>query len=91
MEAPRHIQPALIDGKGLHQVGIALIDIVDQAGIAVVFLVMGGEKDQARALFPGLPDGLGGFDAKGLGPFVFGQDDAVAAFGVAANRHGGIL
>ena len=49
--------------------------------------MVGGEEDQLRALFPGLPDGLRRLDPKALGGLVFGQDDAVAALRVAAHRH----
>ena len=41
-----------------------------------------------RALLLCLPDGLRRAHAKALGGLVFGQDDAVAALGVAAHRRG---
>ena len=53
----------------------------------MVFLVVGGEEDELRALLPGLPDGLGGLYLELFGRFVFRQDDAVAAIGIAAHRH----
>ena len=73
--------------KRLNQVSIAAINGVDQLGIVVVFVVMSREKDQLGALFPGLPDCLGGLDLKLFGRLVFGQNDAVTAVGVAADSH----
>ena len=64
------------------------IAVVDQSGIVMIFLVMGGQQLQFRTLLPRLPDGLGRLDAIALGQFVFGEDDAVAAFRVAAYCHG---
>ena len=87
VQGTRHVQPALINAEGLHQVGVALIDTVDQLGIVAVLVMVGGEEDQVGTLFPCLPDGFGGLDLEVLGGLVLGQDDAVAGGGVAADRH----
>ena len=87
MEGTGDIQPAFVDAEGLHQIGVFPVDPVDTAGIVPVLVVVCGEEDQVGTFLPGLPDGFGGFDAKGLGRFVLGQDNAVAAFRVAADRH----
>ncbi|SCI76607.1 Uncharacterised protein [uncultured Flavonifractor sp.] len=81
------VQPALVDGEGFHQVGKPVIDGVDNAGVLPVLVPVGREEHQVGALLPGLPDGLGGFHAHGLGWLVLGQNDAVAGFGVAAHGH----
>ena len=53
----------------------------------VVFLVVGPQKDQLGAFFSGLPHGLGGLDFELFRRLVLGQDDPVAAGGIAAHRH----
>ena len=82
------IQPALVDAEGLHQVGVLLVDGVDLLGDLPVQGVMGRQQHQARALPPGLPDGLRRLDAVFLGGFIFCQDDAVAGGGVSTDRRG---
>ena len=82
-----NVQPALVDAKGLHQIGVPLIDGVDPLGPQPVLVVVGGEEDEIGAFPPGLPDGLRRLDLEFLGRLVLGQDDAVAALRVAAHRH----
>ena len=81
------IQPAFIDAEGFHQIGIFLIDLIDQTGVFAVRLTMGRHQHQIGAFALGLPDGLGRLDAVAFGQFVFSEDDAVAAFRVAADGH----
>ena len=88
VEGAGHIQPALINGERLHQIGKPVIDGVNQLGVMAVFFMVGGKEDQTGAFSLGLPHGLGGLDPEGLGGLVFGQDDPVAAFRVSAHRHG---
>ena len=66
VEGPRHVQPALVDAEGLHQVGVPAVDFPGQLGIIAVFFVVGGQEDQARTFPLGLPDGLGGFTPPAL-------------------------
>ena len=40
-----HIQPALVNAEGFHQIGVLLIDGVDPFGHFRILFVMGGEKD----------------------------------------------
>ena len=87
VESARHVQPALVDGKGLHQVGVPFVNGVDFPGIFPVLTVVGGEEDQVGALPAGLPDGLGGLDLECLGRLIFGQNDPVTAIWVAAHRY----
>ena len=87
VEGAGDIQPALVNAEGLHQIGVLLIEAVDLPGEVPVPPVVGGEEDQAGTFALGLPDGLGGLDPEGLGRLVFGQDNAMAAVGVAAHRH----
>ena len=89
MQRAGHVQPALVDGEGLHQIGIALIDGVDLFGIVPVLPMMGAQQRQVRAFPAGLPDGLGGLHAERLGAFVLGQNDPVAGFRVPAYRDRG--
>ena len=87
MEAAGDIQPALVDAKGLDQVGEALIDVVDADGPHFVQVVMGRQKHEAGALLFGLPDRLSRLYSVLFGGFVLGQDDAVAGPWVAADGH----
>ena len=87
VEGAGYIQPALVDGEGLHQVGVPLVHRVDPPGVVPVLPVVGGEEHQLRALAPGLPDGLGGLHLVPLGGLVLGQDDPVAGIWIAAHRH----
>ena len=87
-QGPRHIQPALVDAEGLHQVCIPAVDLPGQAGVIPVLVMVGGQKQQGRALPPGLPNGLRRLYPLGLGRLVLGQDDPVAGRRVPADRHG---
>ena len=87
VHAPGDVQPALVDAEGLHQVGVLSIDLVDEPGELLVALAVGRQENQIRALLPRLPDGLRRLHAAALGRLVFSQDDALAAGGVAADRH----
>ena len=87
VEGARHVQPALVDAEGLHQIGVVLVHTVDLLGKLPVHAVVGGKEHQVGTLPLGLPDGLRRLDLKFFGRLVFGQDDAVAALRVAAHRH----
>ena len=87
VQAAGHVQPALVNAEGLHQIGEPVVYFVDAPGIFPVQLVVGRQQHQSRTLLPRLPDRLRRFDAPALGRFVLGQDDAVAGLGVAAHRH----
>ena len=91
MESACHVQPALINAKGLHQISKPFIQGVDSLGHSPIFVMVGGQQHQVRAFLPGLPDGFRRLDPKSLGPLVFCQDNAVAALGIAAHRHRLIL
>ena len=82
-----HVQPAFVHREGLHLIGEVQVDGVDAAGHGLIFLVMGRQQDQVRALAPGLPDGLGGLHAHFLCGHVLRQDDAVAALRVSCDGH----
>ena len=87
MKGAGDVQPALVDAKGLHQVGVLLVKGIYFTGKILVQPVVGGEEDQAGALFLGLPDGLRRLYLEDLGRLVFGQDDTVAAGRIAADGH----
>ena len=89
--APRHVQPAFVDAEGLHLLGIALIDGVDHLRPAGIVLVMRRHQHQLGAFCLGFADGLRCLHAEALGQLVFGKNDPVAAFGVAAHRHGDLF
>ena len=86
--AARNVQPAFVDAEGLHQIGILIVYCVDDFTIMQVFFAAGGQQYQVGAFAQGLPDGFGGGDAEDFGGLVFGQNDAVAGFGIAADGHG---
>ena len=88
VEGVRHVQPALVDAEGLHQIGVLIVDSVDPPGVLPVEPVVGRQEDQLRAFLPGLPDGLRRPDAEALGGVVLRQDDAVTGRGVPADGHG---
>ena len=48
---------------------------------------MGGHQFEAGAFAPGLPDCFGGLHTVFLCRLILGEDDAVPAFGVSADRH----
>ena len=85
------IQPAFINAKGLHLLGVTGVDGVDDLGPVGIFLMMGRHQHQIGALLFGLPDGLGGFHSKALCQLIFCQNDTMAALRVAADRHGNRL
>ena len=91
MAAARNIQPAFVNAKGLHKVGILGVDGVDFLGVNMVEVVVGRKKHQIGALLFGLPDGFCRGYAALFGELVFGKDNAVAGGGVAADGHGNIL
>ena len=81
------IQPAFIQAKGLHQRGIAPADGAHAARKSQVHPLVGGHQGQGGALLPGLPQHIAGLDAAGFGLLGFGQHNAVAQLGVAANHN----
>ena len=83
-----HVQPALVNAEGLHQVGVLVVDLVDLPGVLVVQAVVRRQEHQAGALLFGLPDSLRRLDAIFFRGLVFGQNDAVAGRGVPADRRG---
>ncbi len=83
-----HIQPALVQTEGLHPVGVVLVNLFGQLRKIGIALMMGRHQLEARALAHGLPDGLGGLHAFGLGKHIFRQYNAVAAFLVPGHGHG---
>ena len=85
--AARHVKPRLVDAERLDLVGVALVDLVDQPGVFDVLPPVGRHEGEAGAFALCLPDRLGGGHAEFFGPLVFGEDDAVTAFRVAAHRH----
>ena len=91
VEAAGDVQPALIDAERLHQIGVLTVDGVDPAGVVGVQAVVGRQQYQVGALLFSLPYCLRRLDAHLLGGFVFGQNDAVAGGGVAADGHRYIL
>ena len=91
VHAAGDVQPALVHAEGLHQIGVVAVELVDLAGILPVQSVVGGEEHQPGGFLLGLPDGLRRLDAQLLGVFVFGQNDAVAGGGIAADGHRQVL
>ena len=87
MEGAGEVQPALVNAEGLDQVGVVLVKEIHFIGKLLIQPVVGREEDQVGALFLGLPDGLRRLDLEGLGGLVLGQNNPVAAVGVAAHRH----
>jgi len=85
--AAGHIQPALVQAKGLHPVGVGDIEFPGGGGNLQVAVIMGRDHQQVRASLLGLPDGLARGDAVCLGLIALGQDDAVAGGRVAADGH----
>ena len=61
--------------------------IRDRLIILGIFLAVGRYEHELRTFFFRLPYGLGSYDAKLFCQFVFGENDAAAAFGIAAYGH----
>ena len=91
LAAPGDIQPAFVDAKRLHQIGVLGVDGVDQAGIFHIFATVSGGQHQPGAFALGLPDGLRRLDAILLRQLVFRQDHPMAALRIPAHRHGHIF
>ena len=79
-----HVQPALVQAKGFHLVGIVDVNIPCKRREVKVSLIVGGNADQLRTLLAGLPEHLAGSDAELLGKVIFCQDDAMAGFFIAS-------
>ena len=86
----RHVQPRFVQSEGLDIVGVFGVDFAHHLRKAHVFWEIRRHDLQLRALLPCLPDGLAGGHAHPLGGHVFGQHDAVARVGIAADGHGKI-
>ena len=82
-----HVQPALIDAERLDKIGVLAVDGVDLARIAHVEVMVRAHEHEVRAFLLRLIDRLRRGDALPLGKLVFGEDDAVAFLGFAADRH----
>ena len=85
--AATHVQPALVQSKGLHLVGVLEVELPHLMGELQIAIIPGRHYYQTRTAAPGLPDSLPGGHAKGFGLIALGQDDAMAQGGIPAHRH----
>ena len=83
----RHIQPALVQTKGLHHIGIAVIYLFGLFGIIHILLKVRRYDDQIGTPQARLPNGLPRLDPLEFRLLILGKDDSVALLGIAADRH----
>ena len=75
-----HIQPALIHAKWLHQIGVSVVDLMNQLGIFEVLIVLGRDDDQSGTELPRLPADHAGLDTGLLRQLGLCQHDAMPVF-----------
>ena len=81
------IQPGFVDTEGLHHVRILLVQTVQTAAEFPVFFMLRREQHQIGAFTSGLPDGFCGDDAAGLCGLIFGQNNSMTKFRIAADGY----
>lgn len=83
---PGHVEPRFVDAERLNLIGAALVDGVDPPGILGISVPVGSHQLESGAFALGLPDCFGGLHTVFLCRLILGEDDAVPAFGVSADR-----
>lgn len=79
-----NIQPGLVNAKTFNLIGVIAIYCPGQPGKAQILAKVCWYNHQARALLLCLPNDIAGLDAIGFGRVVFGKDNAMTGFGIAA-------
>ena len=81
VEGARHVQPALINAEGLHQVGVAGVDLPGQFGVIPVLVGWWAGRRMRSGHFRRACQMVSAVSPQSLGRLVLGQDDAVAGRG----------